>query len=362
VTTHYPQFTNIYDGLAVSEKNKLWAACLLYKEGGAALTDEIAVTDLTESLFEKESGRLESVTVANAGNEMVRTFILRTLRDWYANTNTNTTTTKAVSMQTENTVVFAWSQRVDNRQLRATSGFWGLGDALRGMLALYQFCKRNRCEFVLDTHRHPFSAFLETDTSPYHRATAGTSIMFTGDDGGTFTSLKLPLQSGGTHHIFTNVYPELPLLSDEKRLIRSLLCVKSEFQLTLPSQPYSLLHIRTGDGKIDGVISPKELAKYVDLIKKYLKAGDVLCSDSVQLKRYVATEMPDINVNVNDRRSGHVGYDTDPALLRNTLDDMQIVLGAARVFTYSNYGWVSGFVQWGCLCFDIPLVDIKMNS
>lgn len=257
------------------------------------------------------------------------------------------------------TLVFAWSQIVDNRQQTTTNGFWGLGDTLRGILTLYQYCKRNRYEFIVDTHRHPFSKFLKENTSLYHRIADGKNITFEGVDGGPFLSLKLNVKNGDTRHIICNAHPEEPLLSDEKWLIRTLLQVKSEYQLALPTQPYSVLHIRVGDTAINGLISAVQLATYIDLVNQYLVAGDVVCSDSVQLKRHIMTVNPTIKVYVNDRRSGHVGYDTEPDLLRNTLDDLQIVLGATRVFTYSNYVWVSGFVVWGCKCFNIPLVDVK---
>jgi hypothetical protein len=183
-------------------------------------------------------------------------------------------------------------------------------------------------------------------------------VMFEGVDGGNFTTLKFSLNNGDVHHVYCNTFPCEPLLYDEKHLIRSLLSVKEEFRLDL-SNNYSVLHVRAGDSAINGELDGKKLAEYVSLVNQYLEKGDVFCSDSVQLKHHVAASCPGIRVFVNDRRSGHVGYDTDPALLHNTLDDLQIVLGAKRVFTYSSYCWVSGFVDWGTKCFDIPLINLK---
>jgi hypothetical protein len=259
------------------------------------------------------------------------------------------------------TLVFVWTQTVTNRVKTAKHGFWGLGDAIRGMLSAYQFSKKNRCEFAIDPQRHPFYHFLTPSVSnPLFRSTGrDVAVPFQGDDGGALDSLKLVLVPGTVTPIFCNMYPAEPLLSDEKRLIRDLLVIKPEYRLDLPPYGYSVLHVRVGDEGIDGVLPAKTLATYVNLVTKYLVDGDVICSDSVQLKRHVAATCPGIRVFVNDRRNGHVGYDTDPALLQNTLDDLQIVLGAKRVFTYSAYCWVSGFVTWGTKCFDIPLIDVK---
>ncbi len=255
--------------------------------------------------------------------------------------------------------MFAWTQRVSNRVKTDTHGFWGLGDALRGILSLYQYCKLRRYEFIVDTHRHPFSYFLNADTSPHHRVAAGSVVPFEGGDGDRFESIKAVAEPGETRLVFCNAFPQEPLLSDEKRLIQTLLSVKPEYRLALPPTPYTVLHIRAGDHGIDGEVSAASLNKYLALVNKHLQDGDVLCSDSAHLKHYVAAQRPTIRMYDKARRSGHVGYDTDPELLRNTLDDLQVIMGAARVFTYSNYSWISGFVQWGTMCLDIPLIDLK---
>jgi hypothetical protein len=54
--------------------------------------EDVAARAARARAAEERTTTLESVTAANAGNEMARTFILRTLRDWYANPNTNTNT------------------------------------------------------------------------------------------------------------------------------------------------------------------------------------------------------------------------------------------------------------------------------
>ena len=377
IALHYPeQLVQIYERLNRSKKEDLWGACVLYKYGGSHATKEGIIRE------------------ANVGCHVMRQTILMLVRssfeamvepgkqekhenpekqEKHENPETITAGLAEVEKTSEEplqstlctpgvpTLVFVWTQTVTNRIKTAKHGFWGLGDAIRGMLSAYQFSKKNRCEFAIDPHRHPFYHFLTPSVSnPLFRSTGrDVAVPFQGDDGGALDSLKLVLVPGTVTPIFCNMYPAEPLLSDEKRLIRDLLVIKPEYRLDLPPYGYSVLHVRVGDEGIDGVLPAKTLATYVNLVTKYLVDGDVICSDSVQLKRHVAATCPGIRVFVNDRRSGHVGYDTDPALLQNTLDDLQIVLGAKRVFTYSAYCWVSGFVTWGTKCFDIPLIDVK---
>jgi hypothetical protein len=256
------------------------------------------------------------------------------------------------------TIVFAWTQKLENFAMTKSSGFFGLGDILRGILFIYQKCKENRYEFIIDTHRHPFSNFLVNETCFYHKSTECLNVLFFGDDGGK-TFNKSLLRQNCVNHILSNSFPTLPLLEDEKYIIRSLLTIKPEFKITLPTHPYSLLHIRIGDSKIDSPLSSTDLEMYFELISKYLVDGDVLCSDNMQFKKFVKMNRPDIIVNLNERRIGHIGYDTDQELLLSTLEDIQFVLGAKKIYTYSNYTWISGFVFWISNCFDIPLEDLR---
>ena len=256
------------------------------------------------------------------------------------------------------TIVFTFTQSNIFRNNTPAVGFWGLGDSIRGILSIYQFCKRNQRKFLINIDDHPFSQYLEKDTTPYHCNNAYSMTHFVGGDGGGFNSIKIN-KKDNIYYVYSNAWPREPLLRDEKSLIRSILTIKREYHIKLP-ESYSVLHIRTGDEYIKSNLPDVKLAFYVGLVKKYMGSGKiVLCSDNVQLKRHIATTMPDVTVFVNDARSGHVGYDTDPGILRNTLTDLQIVMGARNVYTYSVYPWVSGFVHWVTKCFDIPLISMK---
>jgi hypothetical protein len=122
---------------------------------------------------------------------------------------------------------------------------------------------------------------------------------------------------------------------------------------------YSVLHVRVGDNYINSEIPTVKLNFYTELVKKHITTGDILCSDNAFLKRHIASVIPGIIVFVNDTHSGHVGRDNDKLTLKNTLDDLQIIIGAKTVYTYSEYTWVSGFVHWVTTCFDIPMIDVK---
>lgn len=264
---------------------------------------------------------------------------------------------KRETAETTLTIVFTFTQSNIFRNNTPVVGFWGLGDSIRGILAIYQFCKRNQRKFLINIDDHPFSQYLEKDTTPYHCSNTYSMTYFVGGDAGV---LKINNKEK-IYYVYSNAWPREPLLSDEKGLIRSLLTIKKEYLIKLPAS-YSVLHIRTGDDYIKSDLPDVKLAFYVGLIKKYMGSDKiVLCSDNVQLKQHIANTIPDVTVFVNDARSGHIGYDTDPGILRNTLTDLQIVMGARNVYTYSVYPWISGFVHWVTKCFDIPLINMKVT-
>ena len=59
-------------------------------------------------------------------------------------------------------IILVWKQKYKNLPL----DFWGLGDMIKGTIEVYNYCKYNNIELVVDTADHPISQFLKnvTDT------------------------------------------------------------------------------------------------------------------------------------------------------------------------------------------------------
>lgn len=248
------------------------------------------------------------------------------------------------------TICFAWTQNPVG-----STYFWGLGDTLRGMLATYQFCKENRCNFLYDLHMHPFSQFLNFEPSDVHDKVEKTPIHFYGLEGKNI--LKKP-KNGTIEYIYGNSLCKEPLLEDEKMLVRSILNIKKEYRIELPC-PYNVYHFRFGDT----VLTEKTTVDYTSYLKYIMEVaatGDVICSDSAKFKEIVAAEIPHVTVLNKEGKSSHFGIDTDLEILRTTLDDLQILIGARKIHTYSTYPWISNFVYWIARCYNIPLEKINI--
>jgi hypothetical protein len=252
------------------------------------------------------------------------------------------------------TICFTWSQHVKDSKHK--HGFWGLGDTLRGMIATYQFCKQNRCNFLYDIHLHPFSHFLNYMKSPVHDTVETLLPSFYGVGG---DSIRKPA-NGTISYIYGNPMCTEPLLDDEKKLIIDLLNIKEEYKLDLPKK-YNVIHMRFGDSV--SVENKKiDYTKYIRVLKYIALPGDILCCDSSDFKNIIAIEIPDIIVFNKECKSSHFGVDTDLDILKNTLDDLQVLMGANKIYTYSTYDWISNFVYWIARCNNIPVLSIDVDS
>jgi hypothetical protein len=251
------------------------------------------------------------------------------------------------------TICVAWTQHVAPPYNQFT---WGLGDALRGTLAALQFCKKNDCRFVVDIHRHPISHYLAWEPSELHTEVEDCTIHLRGIGG---PPISRP-EPGKTEFIYGNAVCDDVLAEDEKELVRNILVVKPEYKLELPTD-YSVIHIRAGDA----VMRSRNigfLQKYVEIVSRYAKEGDILCCDSPALKRLCKEKLPHVRVFNEDALPSHIGTDTDIGTMRSTIDDMQIIMNAKKIYTCTVYDWVSNFVNWISKSFDIPLEIIKMEK
>jgi hypothetical protein len=63
-----------------------------------------------------------------------------------------------------------------------------------------------------------------------------------------------------------------------------------------------------------------------------------------------------------DVTGSHIGYETTHAILKATIEDYQILMGATMIYTYSVYNWISGFVNWCSTAYGIPLINLKKRA
>jgi hypothetical protein len=249
------------------------------------------------------------------------------------------------------TVIFCWQQVCSNMPPTARDNFWGLGDIIRGVLATRQFCNAHGYEFLLDIHKHPFSAFLMHDISESVASlTDHTDVQF-------FRSLETVHTLPSPVVLMTNAWCKDPS-EDDKQFIRDFLKVRPEHSIHIDPSPYNVLHFRLGDRSMDNDNSQYDALLLA--VSRSFSPGDILCSDSTRFKQFLNTHFSDIRTYGDDVLAGHIGRERDPARLKTTLIDLQILMNARHIHTFSVYSWTSGFVDWVAKCYNIHVTPIKL--
>jgi hypothetical protein len=254
----------------------------------------------------------------------------------------------------DRTIVFTWTQAVQNHSWRLGK-FWGLGDILRGMISLYQYCKARRLTFKVDISHHPLCKYFDTVNNPYFITQPVNNTNFYGGDGAEYTTLEVPHEDNC--QVFTNVWPLAPFTDDEQRLIPSILRIKDEYKLNLPTD-YNVYHLRFDDNEITCTELTPLMNEMLEKISRTIKPGDILCTNIPLVKR-VAKDKYGINTYNDSVNGSHIGYETDDAVNTSVINDYQILSNASNIYTYSIYVWVSGFVQWVAIAYNKPLIDMK---
>ncbi len=233
----------------------------------------------------------------------------------------------------------------------ARDNFWGLGDIIRGIIATRQYCCQKGYEFILDIHKHPFAQFLAHDVSDTVASlTDAADVKF-------FQSFERVPDLPSPVILMSNAWCTDPT-PDDKQFIRKFLTVKPEYHLSLPTTPYNVLHFRLGDMCMDG--ADGNYMALLPMIIRTVRENDVLCSDSTKFKMFMKSRFNDIRTYGDNCLAGHIGKERDPRRLLATLTDLQVLMGAQQIHTFSVYSWTSGFVDWIARCYDIPVSPMKL--
>jgi len=257
------------------------------------------------------------------------------------------------SFDSTKTIVFTWTQDVKNRSY-LTGKFWGFGDILRGMISLYQYCKARRLSFKVDISHHPLARYFDV-TPSYNITLPLNNTNFYGAGGGYYHSLSVPEEDNC--QVFTNVWPQAPFTNDEVSFIPTILKVKDEFKLSLPTT-YIAYHLRFDDEDIMCNELTPIMNEMLECVVSLISSNDILCTNIPLIKK-IAKDKYGIKTYNDDVTGSHIGYEKDSAVHESMITDYQILANASVIYTYSSYIWVSGFVQWVANAYNRPLIDMK---
>jgi len=266
-----------------------------------------------------------------------------------------------------NVVIMVWSQHMDA----------GFGDLLRGTIYLHQLSHKLKFELIVDTRLHPVSKLLVSHPHKYsnyvmeHKSKIVNMIHTAPKDMESF--IKCRLMHNMPLLIVVNTYPNESLSIDCKRFMRRLLTPTDEFKKYFNemcakfriSRNYSIAHFRLGDQELnDNESDVEQYHKLCAMIDVQLATipNLYIMSDSLTFKTYLRNSIrPELSHRIIPTKPIHLAvpnaHDIDK--MRETMFDFMLLANSRVIKTHSIYQWVSNFVAWVSLIFDVPLFDLK---
>ena len=246
----------------------------------------------------------------------------------------------------------------------------GFGDKVRGAIALYQYCRTNKVNLKIDIHEDTSQYFLKL---PIIKSTYKVDELHdfrTNDINSLTIKLDELMTENTTIYCTCNGFPT-KMTEEDKSFAKHLLELTPSFQKEIDAiveglpTGYGIKHYRFKDDIFDkdGLdISNERFARCFNHLKKTYKETDVLMTNSSSLKKYAMEKLKiktiECNSSAEECKISHIGMNPDYKSSKFSYIEFFCICRASYIHTYSEYEWVSGFVQWSANTFDIPISQV----
>jgi hypothetical protein len=248
----------------------------------------------------------------------------------------------------------------------------GFGDKVRGAIALYQYCRTNKINLKIDIRQDTSHHVLRLQSAePKYEKNELLDI------GGNLTHLTNKLNDlladKTTIYCGCSGYPA-GLTEEDKSFAKHLLELTPEFQKEVDAivgglpTGYGIKHYRFKDDIFDkdGLDMTNEtFALCFNHLKKTYKETDVLMTNSSSFKKYAIEQLKiktiECDGSAEECKISHIGMNPDYKSSKFSYIEFFCVCRATYIHTYSDYGSISGFVQWPANIFDIPISQVTLR-
>jgi len=275
-------------------------------------------------------------------------------------------------LEYDKTVCLVW------RNLTDKSYAHGLGDKVRGAIAINQYCRNNKMNFIIDGTDDICGKFLKnihSDKYEIIRTKNDIKRCFHGDMKDCYSIIdKYDFTKDDTMYIYTNECPKnddcktfnKDSISKEDKEFGKFICTpndtfKNEIDTVIRSLPsgYGVQHFRFNDDVFNKDVSIEDsiFNEYYNILKNSYNPTDIILSNSNNFKQY-ANRMLGINVvkcEGVDCSIGHIGLSDSYEDIKPSFIEFYVIANARYIKTISVYPWVSNFVKWPALIYDVPL-------
>lgn len=267
----------------------------------------------------------------------------------------------------------------------------GFGDYLRGCFCFYQVAKILGLEFDMDLKKHPMSKFLvveqESENVNYNEVCRFNNDNYAGVDANQQFMKKSPeflnevvnhlnsINNQENYYLFSNAFPIFTQIRNEaKQFIKSKIAPNQMMQqnirlrmntIGLKRKCYSVIHMRVGDGYLlNNDAINRESLLFLDQIYNFLTKNInpdskyLLLSDNNYIKKLMKEKIP--SLIIQNRPITHLGEQSElsDVEVMNTMLDFYTMANSNKIFSFSKFGWGSGFSEWCSVIYNIPYVKI----
>jgi hypothetical protein len=273
-------------------------------------------------------------------------------------------------------VIMVWCKTDSGTHPNGSIKSYGLGDLLRGTIYLYQQSLKFGFNFMVDIRMHPISKYLMENTHSYIdyvNANLNKMQIMNCHECDNFNIIyNASLHNDDPLLICTNIFCDVKLTMECKQFMKMLLTPNENFANYINQQnslhgvsvPYSIIHVRLGDDEF--VKDKRNMSTIEDvakIIKEHAVPSDILITNSFRLKEHVKSNQP--GIAMFNTRPMHLGElstifgENVSESFEETLYEFFSLRNSSNIKTYSVYDWVSGFVKFASIIYDIPLFDLK---
>ena len=257
-------------------------------------------------------------------------------------------------------VILAWTTRISNEHFNPWVNYWGFGDMIRGMLALYEKSKKHDFELIVDHQLHPLHKYLLAKPHPYEQYVLDHKDQIRFID--QHADFEERLEAAGDILILNSNLHYEHIVEGAREFIKEVLTPNEALaryiekkNKVLQGKRYIVLHYRLGD---ECMIHrhQRDFQPHYEHVQRCFDPTrvNVLISDSELFKDYVRSK--DFkDVILFDSKAAHVGYEFQDVDFSGTLFEHFMAAGAEEIRTYSIYEWLSGFVRSVHDIYEVPI-------
>jgi hypothetical protein len=284
-------------------------------------------------------------------------------------------------MVMSNTVIMVWIKTDSGTHPNGSIKTYGLGDLLRGTIYLHQMSVRLGFNFIVDFSMNPISKHLivhQHEHSQYvNENIKKTHIVHCHEPNKFDVIYQASLMNPDPLLICTNMFCDEPLSAECKQYMKTLLTPNAYFSTYLSKQnalhnvssPYSIMHIRLHDDEFfnNKSVNNSNMNDAIKIMNRHTVPGDILMSNSYRFKEQVKSlrghgRTAIAMLNTHPLHLGELStmfHDNIAKSFKETLYEFFVLVNASSIKTYSVYDWVSGFVKFASVIYDVPLIDLK---